>query len=118
MKLLALWLFLSVSLTSCNLGTSEDSVYPKHYARTKACLDALDAAQVLVDGPTINDPDLLIIRDLMDQSFNAGLHNDDIAWLQAQHRLKALSLSTHAQNVAATQPLVKQFHAAAARCRK
>lgn len=105
-------------LGACTLGgSSEETAYPKHYNRTKACLDALDAAQALIEGPTVAPPDPLAIRKLMDQAFTAGLQNDYIAWLHVQHQVKATILQTQRDNTAANEPLIQKFDHASASCK-
>lgn len=124
MKQLALGLvavfLVGFGLAGCGLGTQQDefaTTHPHQYAKNKACLDALNAAQALIQGPAIEPPDPTAIRKLADQAFNAGLNRNFVLWIRTQHRVKAAVTQTEQQIRDLSKPQIKIFNKAAAICR-
>lgn len=112
-------LLVGYGMAGCGLGAQHDlsTTHPKQYVKTKACLDAIDAAQLLIDGPTVEPPDPIAIRRLADQAFNAGLNHDTVLWIRTQHKVRAAVTQTEQQIRDLSKPQIKIFNKAAAICR-
>jgi hypothetical protein len=100
-------------LTSCGTHAADPpaSSFPAHYGETKACLDALNAAQAYIQGVGVTaTKDYL--TGLIEDAFRAGATHDLAAGRQALDQLD------HATKPdAETVRLIHEFTAAAAECR-
>lgn len=101
----------ALALTGC--GTHADlTAFPPHYGETKACLDALNAAQAYIQGVGITATKTSL-ETIVDDAFRAGATHDLKAGAEALHQLD------HATRTSDTQAarLVHEFATAAAGCR-
>jgi hypothetical protein len=101
----------AVILAGCGTNTAGPAAFPPHYGETKACLDALNAAQAYIQGVGVTaTKDYL--TGLIEDAFRAGATHDLAAGRQALDQLD------HATKPdAGTVRLVHEFTTAAAECR-
>jgi hypothetical protein len=88
------------------------AAFPPHYGETKACLDALNAAQAYIQGVGVTaTKDYL--AGLIEDAFRAGATHDLAAGRQALDQLDAATKPSNAE----AARLVHEFDTAAAECR-